>query len=38
LPHSQLSFDDAQARTPHAVCSYCCLPWSAFTGRLGTWV
>ncbi len=36
LPHPQLSFDYAQARASHAVCSYCCLPWSTFTGRLGT--
>ena len=36
LPHPQLSFDDAQARTSHAFCSYGCLPWSTFTGRLGT--
>jgi transposase len=36
LPHPQFSFDDAQARTPHALCSGCCLSWSPFTGRLGT--
>ncbi len=36
LPHPQLSFDDAQARTLHALGSDCCLPWSPFTGRLGT--
>ncbi len=36
LPHPQLSFDDAQARASHARCSYGCLPWSTFTGRLGT--
>ena len=36
LPHPQLSFDDAEARASHAVCSYGCLPWSTFTGRLGT--
>src|SRR5260221_6036980 len=36
LPYPQLSFDDAQARTPHALCSYGCLPWSTFTGRFGT--
>ena len=36
LPHPQLSFDDAQARTFHALCSDCCLPWSTFTRRLGT--
>jgi len=36
LPHPQLSFDDAEARTLHALCSHRCLPWSTFTGRLGT--
>lgn len=36
LPHQQLSFDDAQARASHARCSDGCLPWSTFTGRLGT--
>jgi transposase len=36
LPHPQLSFDDAEAMTLHAVCSCCCLPWPTFTRRLGT--
>ncbi len=35
LPHPQVSFDDAEARTSYALCSDCCLPWSTFTGRLG---
>ncbi|OLE03753.1 MAG: hypothetical protein AUG82_06600 [Ktedonobacter sp. 13_1_20CM_4_53_11] len=30
------NLDDAQARTPHALCSDGCLPWSTFTTRLGT--
>jgi transposase len=34
-PDPQLTFDDAEARTPHALCSYRCLPWSPFTSRLG---
>src|SRR5260370_28090991 len=35
LPHPQLSFYYAEARTSYAVCSDCCLPWSTFTRRLG---
>jgi hypothetical protein len=35
LSDPQVSFDDAEARASHAVCSYCCLRWSTFTGRLG---
>src|SRR5712692_8934654 len=38
LPYPQLSFDDAEAKTSYALCSDCCLPWSTFTGRLGTLV
>ena len=36
LPHPQLSFHHAEARALHAGCSYRCLPWSTFTGRLAT--
>ena len=36
LPHPQLSFDHAEARSLHALCSDCCLSWSPFPGRLGT--
>ena len=28
--------NQAEARALHALCSYRCLPWSAFPGRLGT--
>ena len=36
LPHSQLSLDNAQARTPYAGRSDGCLPRATFPGRLGT--
>ena len=36
LHYPQLSFDDAQTRTLHALCSDRCLPWSTFARRLGT--
>ena len=31
-----LNFHHAEARALHAGGSYCCLPWSTFTGRLAT--